>query len=153
MSFLKTVIDTNAVKLRDMYARFDAEEEVAIQTVFAQISEYVRTVGAILPVAIKGWTPGFNDGEPCTHESEVYVGGMIVDDCNDILEEVDIEEVAFDADEIYSSSDRDIIRQFFEGISEYVQKNTDGGTDYIVLYVFNPDGTVDRHEVEYNCGW
>lgn len=25
-------------------------------------------------IAILGWTPGFNDGEPCTHSSEVFVG-------------------------------------------------------------------------------
>ena len=58
-------------QINDLKKKLNAEGWARFQKVIpALFNEYP----GLKQLAIRGWTPGFNDGEACTHTTEYYVG-------------------------------------------------------------------------------
>jgi len=127
--------------------------EEAIEPALKYIAkEYGKELGLITLI---GYTPWFNDGEPCTHTSDVLYGYSGLEDygLEDRMgdwfedEEEKIEELM--EREVNLSSE---VRKFGSGIllPYYEQKLH---TDFLVHIFFDEDGTYRVEEDEYNCGY
>lgn len=105
-------------------------------------------------ITIIGYTPGFNDGEPCTHGSDWGFGYGILEDygMEDFMEdwfeddEEKIEELMNKLINVPNELNefvRDVLDPYFEEKLE---------TDYRVHIVFE-NGTYRIEEDEYDCGY
>lgn len=59
-------INEKVTKLQD-------EARAERQTAVEPFLEALALSGQVSLIVIRGWTPGFNDGEPCNHSTDVYV--------------------------------------------------------------------------------
>lgn len=115
-------------------------------------------------MAVLGWTPGFNDGEPCTHSSNVYVGitytyssGTYADysDYDELVEffEEDIDENGEAKEAINPNLECETLRQVkqildsFEDIFERVYH-----TNFIIKVTRDEDGSACVDVDDYDCG-
>lgn len=117
-------------------------------------------------LAVVGWTPGFNDGEPCTHSSEVFVGlthrgysGRNYADYEDRedVTEFFVEEVNDDGEvedgtnpnaECTTLKQVKEILESFEDIFERVYH-----TNFFIKVTRDEDGTVLVDVDDYDCGY
>ena len=109
-------------------------------------------------VMIRGWTPGFNDGEPCTHSQETFVGRIswgCYQDFSD-YELYDEFEVEFDeGDNVVSHINSecktlDQVYEQLEAYSEIIERVFDTNFEIQAKLV---DGKVVVTEDEYDCGY
>lgn len=107
-------------------------------------------------VVIQGWTPGFNDGEPCTHFQETFVGR---DSWGEYLDFEDYEEAAesFEYDEEtgeHINSGCSTLQTAYDEIevySELIERVF--YTNFIVTISLDEEGEVVVNEDEYCCGY
>lgn len=129
----------------------------------------------IKAILIKGYTPGFNDGEPCTHTQYTVIDGTdIVESVSendelsafilgyDSYEEMedDLEEKGLDRDEALANLE---LPGFGYQISREVDSGMESmndvleevmGTNWCILAVLNDDGEVKTVVDEYyDCGY
>lgn len=71
MTDIKTLLKQYEEVNAELNKQIQENGTVFMQSVFQEIFD--KNPGLKL-VYILGWTPSFNDGEPCTHSQEVFVG-------------------------------------------------------------------------------
>lgn len=105
-------------------------------------------------VYIQGYTPGFNDGEPCEHSSYFYYG----EDLKSFAEEYESDDVQEFLDPFkdgFNSVDeeRDLDPTFHKAvdIADDIIHNY-YGTDYQVMLVIG-NGSVKMIKEDYECGY
>lgn len=81
-----TLFQTYVESKRAFYAELREHDRQFFDECIRQLFKRFDGLNA---VAILGWTPGFNDGEPCTHSSHVFAGvvnsyGMDFDDYGEV---------------------------------------------------------------------
>lgn len=109
-------------------------------------------------VMIRGWTPAFNDGEPCTHSQETFVGRVSWGSYQDFsdYELYDEFEVEFDEDDNvikHANSDCKTLNQVYEQLeaySEIIERVFDTNFEIQAKLV---NGKVVVTEDEYGCGY
>lgn len=126
--------------------------------------------------AFLGSTPSFNDGEPCTHSSETYIGGEFYYkqaswgnywqndwDDRELLTEVFLENYE-DIDESEPPSEGNTpllvnrecktLSQAFKDIQEFEEAvEMVYGTNYLIIVRLEEDGSVSIDHEEYDCGY
>lgn len=120
--------------------------EEMIQELFERL---FSSTSALDVVFIYGYTPGFNDGDPCYHRQYVEVGS---DEVNERIEEyLDI----LDEDESYndnlSSDEADEIVSSIDELSDLFEQIYD--TDFYVIARRAEDGSIEIHIGDYDCGY
>ena len=67
--------DGTALDMAAGIKRIGEEQKAARATFFTQFTARIfDEFPGLNRVIVQGYTPGFNDGDPCTHSHEVYVG-------------------------------------------------------------------------------
>lgn len=110
-------------------------------------------------ITLIGYTPGFNDGEPCTHSSDWGVGyGFLADHgLEDSMEEwFEDEEGEVQEELIEELMNKDVevpqeVKDFISQVLDpYFEEKLE--TDYRVT-VFFENGTYRIEEEDYDCGY
>lgn len=108
-------------------------------------------------VLVYGYTPGFNDGDPCSHtQYSIFDGNEIIDtvDLLDILE--------FDEDEDEDDALENINSKLSSTEAQKIERKIDAVDDllervyYTDFYVFArrlEDGTIEIDKGDYECGY
>lgn len=107
-------------------------------------------------VLVYGYTPGFNDGDPCYHTQYSILDG---EEINDTVDLWDILEIDGDEDEdvlenINSKVSRDDSRKIenkIDGIEDLLERVYD--TDFYLFVRRLEDGTIEIDNGDYNCGY
>lgn len=109
-------------------------------------------------VLVYGYTPSFNDGDPCSHSQySIFVGDEINDtvDLWDLLEiDVDDEDNEDSLENInskLSSTEAQKIERKIDAIDDLLERVYD--TDFYVLARRLEDGTIDIDFGDYDCGY
>lgn len=61
-------------KIKQQCEEFEARIEAEREKFLKELLEELNNNENIKFFMIKGWTPSFNDGEPCEHTTDVYIG-------------------------------------------------------------------------------
>lgn len=97
-------------------------------------------------VMIRGWTPGFNDGEPCTHFQEIILSREC--DSMDELFEFD-EESESDVNEKLSKEDSAAIMSLLDSLEDIFYDAYE--TDWELTMKRLSDGTIEVELNDYEC--
>ena len=120
-----------------------------INTLFQEIFDQHEGLNV---VAILGYTPSFNDGDPCSHSSYIYTG-----DNNDFVDEIGSFEETFEYDEDtgeHLNSKCTTLDKTYTQVSAYeeiIERIYD--TNFQLIVTRNEDGSVNVSEDEYYCGY
>ncbi|MGV1754758.1 hypothetical protein [Agrobacterium sp. CG674] len=151
-------INENITKLQE---EAKAAREAALEPFLAALAES----GEVSLIVVYGSTPGFNDGEPCTHSYDYFVNveqardedcfdrGFDLDDLEELLTDEDgciTEESTKAAGHVYGAPSKEIKTAIGQLIVETVDEEE--GTDYYVTYVLK-DGKFEKNSGEYDCGY
>lgn len=175
---------TNILKLiADMNKQMAAlKRDVLLQGKggLAEVAKDVfNEVEGLKKFVILGYTPSFNDGEPCTHSSVYGFGdyhwtesykrdGTYYIDTDEVgereefveffeLEEVDLYEETTnpqDSPIVYANSgvvDAKKAYKLIGALDDVCEMLYD--TNYVVYFTLNEDGSVDVEQDDYDCGW
>lgn len=113
-------------------------------------------------LVIQGYTPSFNDGDPCRHYSDTYVGNFgelfeVTDFDRDVIEFLKI------PDEFTDDGMFDECMEFLEEMEEDCTRDYElfgdlenlaeelWGTNFHILVKFEND-TIDINKIYYHCG-
>lgn len=140
--------------LRELHERLD---QMAVnfqnqqKAEFAKFLEHIGKQTGVKLVCVTGYTPGFNDGDPCTHSQSTQV---TLDDAEGYgIEADDLPEgLSFEANSGLNELVAQEIRNLFDDVFADLIERT-YGTDFRVFYVFNEDGSVDTIHKDYECGY
>jgi hypothetical protein len=154
-----------AAKMKALRDQQKAEAEVAfvgfVNAVFAEFPALNRVV-------VRGYTPSFNDGDPCTHSHEVYL--TFEDFCE--LNEYEIEEgedrvvryngytheyefidgvdqTAFNVD--LAEEHAELIKRAFGVFDEAIEDIFN--TDFLLTWTRRDDASVAFEKGDYECGY
>ncbi|WNV47286.1 hypothetical protein ENKO_177 [Klebsiella phage fENko-Kae01] len=100
-------------------------------------------------VFIYGYTPGFNDGEPCYHiQYNIIDSDEIQDYVYDYIDDLD-EDIEINH-KISNEQSREIDKEIdsIDGLLE-----EEYGTDWYILVKRNEDGSVELQDGDYDCGY
>jgi len=137
--------------------------------ILTDILTELKSVVGLNKIIIKGYTPGFNDGDACTHSSETYYSCTQRSKWNDFsdLSEYEIgiayflsngeveddEELreweGFDEINTYSVEDNEKVDSLVEYLDELIEEIYH--TDYIVYVDLTGDKPTIEHDY-YDCG-
>jgi len=167
----------NLAAIGNQVLELQRQAKEARKTALEPFLEALAASGAVSIITVRGYTPGFNDGEPCTHSSDFWVNvqnhsAEDVDMTGD-LEEIELED--------YQTYDREQRR--YRDLPGAIERNTaacaalghvyllpsdgvmaairaviydsieeDNDTNYYVSFVLK-DGKFVRSEGEYDCGY
>lgn len=112
---------------------------------------------ALNEIVLRGYTPGFNDGEPCTHSmEEPYLNGR--NNCGDTMRsryESDDEDEEGDENDrqvdALSKPDRKVIAKILGGMTDAIGFLYD--TNFEVTATRKADGSVTVEKGYYDCGY
>ena len=159
-SLLKQYEEVNAELNKQIAENGKQFLESVFQEIFDQ-NEGLRLIYII------GWTPGFNDGEPCTHSQESFVGSShtwsyrgeerLSYDFGDreLYEEFDVEfEEGSDKVVKHINSDcktLDLVSKRVNAYEELVERVYD--TNFEIKVTLNSEGKVVVDQDWYDCGY
>lgn len=135
--------------------------------------------GTVSIITVRGYTPGFNDGEPCEHSADFWVNVArhaedeldMTDDLEEIFEELEdtkvfnrekrqYEEVpgaleknravCAEHNHVYDTPSKEIMDAIEAVIFDSIEE--DYGTNYYVTFILK-DGDFVRDEGDYDCGY
>lgn len=140
-----------------------AAYQETIKTALDSLLKALAESDDISLIAVIGSTPGFNDGEPCTHSADYYVNGDIVEAVSQVpelfevagIEIDDPHEVTTELERLgFQMADPANDKELYRAIDAAVIPALDQefGTNYAVLYVFR-DGMYSRYHTDYDCGY
>jgi len=156
---MKEIMDKIAVTTKAIQDAKEAYSVALKEAVDPTLDHIAKNCGELDVITIIGYTPGFNDGEPCTHGSywgfgwgflagygiEDYVEDYIEVDDEDLLEEK-MDEL-LNKKVTVSQEVEDFVR---EVLDPYFEEKLE--TDYRVHILFE-NGTYKIEEHEYDCGY
>lgn len=128
---------------------------------------------------VLGYTPGFNDGEPCEHSSiygfgnyhwrenwnkdgTYYLSSDEIGEREEFAEFFELEgtdlydetDAPFDNPIVYANSgvvEEDKAYKLIGALDDVCEMLY--GTNYVVYFTLNEDGSVDVEQDDYDCGW
>lgn len=107
-------------------------------------------------IIVKGYTPGFNDGDPCTHsQMDPYINGTDMygdrddEDDSDPDGEGDNNEVAKTKE--ISNENREIVASEVDRLSGVLESLF--GTNWKITIKRQGDGTITWEQEDYDCGY
>lgn len=168
MTALNAAVESSLTTIRSInenIAKLQEEAKAARAAAVEPFLDALAASGEVSLIVIWGYTPGFNDGEPCEHSSDYVIN---VDDAmsEDIFDrDMGLEELG----EKLQDDDGDITAEscraaghVFGRASDTIRKaikdvifdtvEEEEGTDYYVAYVLE-DGKFVKREGEYTCGY
>lgn len=104
--------------------------------------EWLESEKTVSIITIRGYTPSYNDGEPCEHSSTCYVNLS-----EHSYEEIEVPEDVIQIQECPDSQTISLIEKY---IHAFVEKEF--GTNYLVQYVLR-NGHFERTYQEYDAGY
>lgn len=128
MSYQDYRLHSNAIK-----ALLETNSTGILQEMFENIFTQYEGLNGVVVI---GYTPGFNDGEPCTHHGDIC---FEVEDYTDMGYEIENDLTEEQYDEICSLIDEELIQRIHD-------------TDYQVIVV-REDGEIVIYVEEYDCGY
>lgn len=171
LSNLRTI----GAQVADLQRQAKEARKAALEPFLAELAKS----GQVSIITIRGYTPGFNDGEPCEHGADFWVNieqhwGDEVDMTSD-LEDVFYELVdyknwnretrQYDVSEkglrinneicerhghVFDTPSAEIIKAIEAVIYDSIEE--DYGTNYYVTFILK-DGKFVREEGDYDCGY
>lgn len=157
-SLLKQYEEVNA----ELNKQIRENGEVFITQVFQEIFDQNK---GLKYIHIIGWTPGFNDGKPCTHSQESYVGashngwqGKLYYDFDEreLYDEFEVVYEEEDSDTVVShiNSECQTLNQVASQIAVYdeiIERVYD--TNFELKITLNENGKVVVDQDWYDCGF
>lgn len=159
-ALLKQYEEVNA----ELNKQISENGEQFLESVFQEIFDQNEGLKLIY---ILGWTPGFNDGEPCTHSQESFVGsshpcswrnnGLYYDfDERELYEEFEVEFDEEDSDTVISHINSgcktlDQVAKQVAAYEELVERVYD--TNFEIKITLNDEGKVVLDHDWYECGY
>lgn len=150
-------------KLKDAHGQavmhFNHERAALFAQAKNAINDYVTAKGAPLLLGLVGYTPAFNDGDPCVHRTHIVEdwdrhsvpdAWLDLDDNGDLRE---VEEFIADQDEAFGEDFIIIANDLIEYFDDYISSLTDEGTNFVYMFYFDGKGNMKEHEDYYDCGW
>jgi len=118
------------------------------------IGRMFGVIPELTEIVVKGYTPGFNDGEPCTHsQMSPHINGVDEygdrDDEDDSDSDGDNNEVA-EIKEI-SNENREIVASEVNRLSGALESLF--GTNWKITIKRQEDGTISWEQEDYDCGY
>lgn len=121
------------------------------------INPFILTIQNELKILVLGWTPVFNDGEPCEHSIEWCIGSEIneyeyVENFPNLFKGIKAEEIENEMDSIKlrETTGEKGYNLMMEGVLMWLDNMY--GTDYAVLICIGKEGVKVVKE-EYDCGY
>ncbi len=163
MTDIKTLLKQYEEVNAELNKQIQENGTAFMQSVFQEIFD--KNPGLKL-VYILGWTPGFNDGEPCTHSQEAYVGSSYQPswrdqpyydfDDRELFDEFEVEWDEEDNDKVVSHINsecktlNDVLAQVnvYDELVERVYN-----TDFELKIHLNDAGKVVVDHDWYDCGY
>jgi len=111
------------------------------------VLEAIDQMGTVGVIYVYGYTPNFNDGEPCKHETDSLIGMSDINGKARLYGEL--------SDDLGLTPEGDYdYKAISAAISNVVIPALDREftANYQVVYTFN-DGTFTRHVDDYDCGY
>lgn len=160
-----TIIDSNGNDIKSLLKQYEQvnkelnkqiEEngETFIQSLFQEIFDQHEGLNFVL---IRGYTPGFNDGEPCTHSQNTFVGandyGSYLDfEDYELYEEFGVEDEDEPSKHINSAcTTLKEAKAQIEAYDEIIERVF--VTNFELKITKGEDGKVKVVEDEYWCGY
>ena len=149
MSDIKQLLKQYEEVNKELNIQIKENGEVFINTLFQEIFDQHEGLNV---VAIVGYTPGFNDGDPCTNSSYIYTGHD-----NDFVDELGSFEESFEYDEEteeHLNSKCTTLDQVWSQVSAYeeiIERIYD--TNFQIVVSRSEDGNVVVCVDEYYCGY
>jgi hypothetical protein len=128
----------------------DAERAARIAAlrvaVMADVGAVIAGTPGMTSVVLTGYTPGFNDGEPCVHGmEELYLNGL--SGYGDRLDQESEDDDSF----VKWSDDFKKAAKILEGMGDALEEAFD--TNWRITVKADESGTLTWEEEEYNCGY
>jgi hypothetical protein len=137
---------------RDLDAEREAANRLRRETL-ADIGALFSAFPELNSISVSGYTPGWNDGDPCHHSQlDPYLNGRNIDDDEDDDDEDDDNE---DDDEGERSSTR-LSDKDFEAISHIIEGMSDVleeifSTNWTLIFRRTQNG-IEFNRYDYDCG-
>ena len=157
MSDIKSLLEQYEEVNKQLNKQIQENGKEFIQNLFQDIFDQHKGLKFVM---VRGWTPGFNDGEPCTHSQETFVGRVSWGTYHDFsdYELYDDFECVFDedSDDVVSHINSgceslDEVYVQVEAYSEIIERVFN--TNFEIKASLNTDGKVVVIEDEYWCGY
>lgn len=139
--------------IEDIRSQYQKERDIIKQ----ELLQEIKSFEGFDCIFIRGWTPGFNDGEPCLHSDEYAIspseiGALFLSDNEASEEELEQEELLFNQN--LSEDELEVVRLF---VDQFLLEEVEDihGTDYDVKFYLNesePLGYSLDHD-DYECGY
>ena len=177
MNIEKTMNDLRniAAEVQELQRTAKEARKAALQPFLDELAKS----GTVSIITVRGYTPGFNDGEPCEHSADFWVNveqhwGDEVDetgDLNEIFEglqdtytwnslnrtRTDLPEaieanrkLCVEHGHVYDAPSKEIVDAIKAVLFDSIEE--DYGTDYYVTFTLK-DGKFVRDEGDYDCGY
>lgn len=108
-------------------------------------------------VLVYGYTPGFNDGDPCTHTQYSVYDAEEINDTFDFYDyfsdedEDDVDEKTSKLNEHLSTKDAYEIESKIDSIEELLERVYD--TNFYLCVLRKEDGSIEINTGDYDCGY
>ncbi len=169
LDYLRSISD----EVQELRRKAKDARQAALQPFLDELAK----TGLVSLIVVRGYTPVFNDGEPCEHSSDYYVN---IEGARDILEDFDFGDwtdelkhnrvwnpVARTYDDVpeapehnrklcaehghvFDTPSEEIMQAIKAVIYDTIEE--DFGTNYQVVFLLN-DGKFERSDEDYDCGY
>lgn len=106
-------------------------------------------------VLVYGYTPGFNDGDPCTHTQYSTLDGDEINDTVDLWDMLEVEdETGDELEEINSKLSREESQKIeykIDAVDDLLERIYD--TNFYLFAIRKEDGSVELTTGDYDCGY
>lgn len=108
-------------------------------------------------VLVCGYTPGFNDGDPCSHTQYTTFDGDEINDTVDLwdkfsdLEEDEFEEKIEKINSNLSSAEAKKVDDKVDAVDDLLERVY--GTDWYIVAFREDDGSITVTDGDYDCGY
>jgi len=128
--------------------------EEANEAFLPLVGEFLDEVSDLSYIVVRGYTPGFNDGDPCVHSQDIGNSWYGVDECLDEEGAENYAKEAFGVDLPNNPEDTKswaAVERFFGAFEDLLEQTH--GTNWQLLFYKDKDGKMQMEQDEYDCGW
>lgn len=155
MSNLQTSIDTLIATIKQKQEEYRTEQERIINEELGPILARICEEHNIPGVMLYGYTPGFNDGDPCTHRQstgEWYEGEELHGYQFESDEQEQLGNKIQEGLGSYSNDARRTVEALFEPLEDAFE--TTFGTNWFLIWEYEPvSKTMVIQRGDYDCGY
>lgn len=153
------IVQPASVTISDIHASFvrsDAEREAATklkqEEAKSMLARLLLDTENLNSIVVIGYTPGFNDGEPCTHgQRDPYLNGRdeYDDDAPDVFTE-DGESDEMVEEPVLDAKAKSLVLDILAGMADLLEDAF--GTNWAIRVKRTDNGVVFEQE-DYDCGY